>query len=167
MKWEKRSHRKWKPTLLCIGFWCVVCGRFELSTSSVWRKRSKPTELTDLLLIEKGEALPRLVFVICTRFELVTSCLSSKRSKPTELTDHFLSKSGAKVLTFFDMTKYFLKKVCKSLVCNLNFFYCFMIVSWIFGFLCGFFLIFGVFLKMKIGCILRLDFREEEVGFSR
>ena len=25
----------------------VVCGRFELSTSSVWRKRSEPTELTD------------------------------------------------------------------------------------------------------------------------
>ena len=51
-------HDKKEKSPCFRGFW-VVCGRFELSTSSVWRKRSEPTELTDLLH-KKGEASLRL-----------------------------------------------------------------------------------------------------------
>ena len=87
----------------------VIHTGFEPVTSSLSRRRSKPTELMNhfmssvrhLLLryastaeritLTIGGCLKKASFVIHTGFEPVTSSLSRRRSKPTELMNHFMS----------------------------------------------------------------------------
>ena len=82
---------------------------FEPVTSSLSRRRSKPTELmnhcyvfgqastTALCFNRRADNLDhrrlskKASFVIHTGFEPVTSSLSRRRSKPTELMNHFMS----------------------------------------------------------------------------